>query len=68
MLQLNKSIKIPTYIRSADEYSKLLRKNGFELLLEKYPPFTKDFIEKYPDSGPFTSAEFMILGYRKVIS
>ena len=64
LLELN-SIKIPTYIRTASKYNELICKNDFECLLESYPPFTKFFIEKYPDSGPYTTPEFMILGYRK---
>lgn len=68
MLELNKSIKIPTYIRTAREYHELLQEFGFECLLESYPPFTKDFIQKYPDAGPYTSPEYMIFGCRKMSS
>jgi 2-polyprenyl-3-methyl-5-hydroxy-6-metoxy-1,4-benzoquinol methylase len=58
--------RIPIFIRSADEYNQILQKMGFEPLIEEYPPFTKEFLEKYPSSDPTDTPEFLILGYRKV--
>ena len=58
--------RIPIFIRSADEYNQILQKMGFEPIMEEYPPFTKEFLEKYPSSDPTDIPEFLILGYRKV--
>ena len=57
--------KIPIFIRTAEEYNLLLKKKGFEPLLKAYPPFTKEFLSKYPISAPTEQSEFLILGYRK---
>jgi len=58
--------KIPIFIRSANEYNHILQKIGFESLLEEYPPFTEEYIKKYPTSEPVDVAEYLILGYKKV--
>ncbi len=66
-LEFGNAIKVTTYIRTADDYRQLLQNLGFECLLETYPPFDREFIERFPGSGPFTSPEFMILGFRKSV-
>lgn len=58
--------RIPIFIRTAQEYNEILKPLGFEPLLEEYPPFTKEFIEKYPSSDPLDVPEFLILGYKKI--
>jgi ubiquinone/menaquinone biosynthesis C-methylase UbiE len=58
-------IKIPIFIRTASEYNEMLQKRGFKPLVEAYPPFTKEFLEKYPIDGPTEESEFLILGYKK---
>ena len=45
--------------------SRIAEKYGLQNLLEKYPPFTKEFLSKYPMSTPTHHSEFLILGYRK---
>ncbi len=60
------SVRIPIYIRTAEEYNQLLQPLGFEPLLEEYPPFTQEFLKKYPSSDPTDVPEFLILGYKKV--
>jgi 2-polyprenyl-3-methyl-5-hydroxy-6-metoxy-1,4-benzoquinol methylase len=57
--------KIPIFIRTAEEYNNMLQKLGFQVLLEEYPPFTQQFLEKYPSSDPMDVPEFLILGYKK---
>lgn len=57
--------KIPIFIRTAKEYNQLLKSKGFELILEAYPPFTEEFLTKYPISAPTNQPEFLILGYKK---
>ncbi|HWY78959.1 MAG TPA: class I SAM-dependent methyltransferase [Candidatus Sulfotelmatobacter sp.] len=67
ILHLGKN-KIPIFIRTAQEYTQLLQPIGFEQLLEAYPPFTKEFSEKYPIVDPTSEPEYLILGYRKTVS
>lgn len=57
--------KIPVFIRTAQEYNEMLSKLGFEPLLEKYPPFTEEFLRKYPISTLVNESEYLILGYKK---
>lgn len=70
---LGDTIKIPVYIRTAEYYKELFKKYGYELLIEKYPKFTKSFLEKYPlyvskdRIAPSKDPEFMILGFKKQI-
>lgn len=54
------------YIRSASEYDAVMAANGLTKVLEEYPPFTKEFLEKYPTGGPTDVSEFLVLGYKKV--
>jgi hypothetical protein len=35
-------------------------------VMEEYPPFTDDFLKKYPVDFSVEHPEFMILGYRKL--
>ncbi|MBA3724312.1 MAG: class I SAM-dependent methyltransferase [Candidatus Levybacteria bacterium] len=57
--------RIPIFIRTAEEYNQLLQAKGFEPLLEVYPPFTEEFLTKYPMDAPTHQPEFLILGYKK---
>lgn len=57
--------RIPLFIRTAQEYNELLKPLGFESLFEEYPPFTKEFLEKYPLSVPTDVPEYLIMGYKK---
>ena len=59
-------IRIPTYIRTAEEYTNIAHKYGFKCLFESYPPFTEEFIKKYPTNMPTDKPEYLILGYQKV--
>lgn len=59
-------IKTPVFIRTAEEYEVIAKKNKLEKILEAYPPFTKEFIDKYPqDKRPKNASEYLILGYKK---
>lgn len=60
------SNKIPIFIRTASEYNHILQKYGFQPILETYPPFTKEFLDKFPASYPTDIPEFLILGYKKL--
>lgn len=65
LLQFGREVEIPIYIRSATEYSDIAEKSHLQALLESYPPFTEEFLKKYPVDGPTQNSEFMILGYKK---
>ena len=54
------------YIREANEYDNVMKQFGFVQLLEAYPTFTQEFIEKYPTYEPVEIPEFLILAYKKV--
>lgn len=58
-------IRIPVFIRDAIEYNNLLTNNGFVKILEKRPPFTKQFLRIYPNYYPHNVSEYLILGYKK---
>lgn len=56
---------IPIFLRGAPYYQKFLQRLGLVPLLEDYPPFTKEFLAKYPTDGPTLHSEYLILGFRK---
>lgn len=58
-------IKIPVFIRDSKEYDNVAKQNGLGKIFEDYPPFTEEFIQKYPDDRPKNNPEYMILGYKK---
>lgn len=58
-------VTIPTYIRTAKEYTEVAKESGLSLLGEEYPPFTEVFLQKYPVNGPTQHSEHLILIYRK---
>lgn len=68
---LGDKVRIPTYIRSAEEYKNMLKARGYRKILETYPPFTKKFLAKYPlkippnKIAPSKDPEYMILGFVK---
>lgn len=64
-LQFENDVKIPIYIRTAEEYNALAKKYQLKPLLEDYPSFTQNFIEKYPEHAGYTNSEYLILGYKK---
>ncbi|MBI4037160.1 class I SAM-dependent methyltransferase, partial [Candidatus Daviesbacteria bacterium] len=47
-LRFQSTIDVPIYIRTVDKYNALAQKYKLKLQLEEYPPFTQEFIEKYP--------------------
>ncbi|HSX17290.1 MAG TPA: class I SAM-dependent methyltransferase [Patescibacteria group bacterium] len=58
-------VEIPTYIRTAAQYNKLAASCELAPALEAYPPFTEEFLAKYPVNGPTVHPEHMILAYQK---
>jgi SAM-dependent methyltransferase len=64
-LRFSNGVAVPIFIRSAAEYHAIARRAGFEPLLEEYPPFTEEFIARYPTYAGRAAPEYLILGYRK---
>lgn len=53
------------YVRSEEQYRKLFGKQGFSNLTTSYPPFTQEFLEKYPWKLISDVPEFLIMGFVK---
>ncbi len=66
-MELVEDIRVPTYIRSANDYTQLAQQHGLELILEAYPPFTNDFLAAYPHPVPTNDPEYLILAYKKAV-
>ena len=64
-LRFSNGVEVPISIRSAEEYHAIARQVGFEPMLEEYPPFTDEFIARYPTYAGRPAPEYLILGYRK---
>lgn len=58
-------LQTSVYIRSAQEYSEIAESVGLLKILEVNPPFTPEFISKYPDNRPKHLSEYIILGFQK---
>lgn len=58
-------LKIPVYIRDNSEYIEMVKNLGLLKILEVNPPFTPEFIQKYPDYSPNNVSEYIILGFKK---
>lgn len=66
-LTFGHGVAIPIYLRTSEAYNDIAKDHDLEPQLEKYPPFTADFLSKYPVDGPTQHSEFMILGYQKTM-
>jgi SAM-dependent methyltransferase len=64
-LRFSNGVAVPIFIRSAQEYNAVATRAGFAPLLEEYPPFTEDFVARYPTYAGRPAPEYLILGYRK---
>ena len=65
LLELVKGTRIPVYLRGAEEYTGLLTCLGYEKIFEATPPFTEEFLAKYPVPFPTRDPEFLVLGFQK---
>jgi 2-polyprenyl-3-methyl-5-hydroxy-6-metoxy-1,4-benzoquinol methylase len=65
LMELVKGTRIPVYLRGAEEYTGLLTCLGYEKVFETAPPFTEEFLKKYPVPFPTQDPEFLILGFQK---
>jgi len=57
--------RLQTYIRTATEYDEIFEGLGLKKVAEKTPPFTKEFLKKYPKYIPIKEPEFLILAYKQ---
>ena len=64
-LRFSNGVAVPIFIRSAAEYHAAAARAGFAPLLEEYPPFTEEFIARYPTYARQPAPEYLILGYRR---
>ena len=59
------AFKIPVVARSFDEYNTLLPHLNYTLVLKAEPPFTEDFLAKYPFEDDTSAPEFLVCVYQK---
>ena len=64
-LRLGEGVEVPIAIRTAADYHAIASRVGLRRLLEEYPPFTEEFIERYPVYAARPAPEYLILGYEK---
>jgi SAM-dependent methyltransferase len=64
-LRFSNGVAVPIFIRTADAYHAIATRVGLEPLLAEYPPFTAEFIARYPTYAGRAAPEYSILGYRK---
>lgn len=67
LMELVKGTRIPVYLRGAEEYTGLLTCLGYEKIFEAAPPFTEEFLARYPVPFPARDPEFLILGFQKKV-
>jgi 2-polyprenyl-3-methyl-5-hydroxy-6-metoxy-1,4-benzoquinol methylase len=65
VLRFGDGIAVPIFIRAAADYDALATRHGLRRELEAYPPFTEDFLARYPAYAGRTAPEYLILGYAK---
>lgn len=56
----------PVFIRTDEEYDKIIEPFGFKRKLTAFPEFTPSFIKKFGAPGPSDVSEYMILGYDRI--
>src|SRR4051794_31492088 len=64
VLLFSNGVEVPIFIRSAGDYHAVAEPAGLEPLLEPYPPFTPEFLARYPSYAGRAAPEYLILGYR----
>jgi SAM-dependent methyltransferase len=64
-LMFGPEIAVPIYLQTAETYNALAARCGLTAQLEAYPPFTSDFLQRFPVDGPTEHSEYLILGYQK---
>jgi SAM-dependent methyltransferase len=64
-LRFSNGVTVPIFIRTTQDYHAAAARVGFAPLLEEYPPFTEEFVARYPTYAGQPAPEYLILGYRK---
>lgn len=64
-MELVNDVTVPTFIRASDWYKRVAQSSNLELILEDRPPFTPEFLKRYPHPVPTKDPEYLILGFRK---
>jgi 2-polyprenyl-3-methyl-5-hydroxy-6-metoxy-1,4-benzoquinol methylase len=64
VLHFGVGVDVPIYVRTAEEYHALARSAGLAPVLEEVPPFTEEFVARYPGYAG-QPPEYLILGYEK---
>ena len=65
VLRFANGVEVPIFTRSAVDYHAVAEPAGLEPLLETYPPFTPQFLARYPSYAGRAAPEYLILGYRR---
>ncbi len=59
-------VKVPMFLRPAEQYRAMMESLDCEQVYEEYPPFTREFLHKYPLEGASGQySEYLILGFKK---
>lgn len=64
-MRFDNGVAVPIFIRTADEHHAAAPRVGLDPLLEEYPPFTPEFLARYPSYAGKDAPEYLILGYRR---
>ncbi len=60
-----RDLSIPLFQRTEDQYDSIMHRYACERIFMDKPPFTQEFLEKYPTPDDTEFSEYLILGYRK---
>lgn len=56
---------IPVYVRDEQTYATMLEKRGYRKVHIDFPPFTENFLAKYPLPCDTSSPEFLVMVYQR---
>lgn len=62
-MNFGEGVSVPVYVREAQEYDAMLSELGMRKVMEANPPFTEEYLRRYPFSIPANEPEFLILAY-----
>ena len=57
--------RIPVFIRTEEEYDAIFIRRGFRRLYSDKPPFTPEFLNKYPSSMDTKKPEYLVIAYQR---
>lgn len=58
-------VAIPVFLRDESVYAAAFKKFGYTQHHVENPPFTKEFVEKYPSSHDTTHSEYLVMTFQK---